>query len=169
MAKCRQQLQGGLKDDDVCLPLKKVEEYTAIYNHATGVIQTLLAKPDNTRLKDELLAAQSKIQTMVDSHAKEKLEFEREAELLITAQSKSDQDAFTQLNEKLQAAYAQIRKMIEAQERDKAATEQLKAVIANFIKNQKEYCDTKVDMTSSQELLFHKNMEVLTSLLFRAI
>jgi len=149
MAKCRQQLQGGLKEEELCLPLEKVKEYTAIYNHATGVIRSLLkdAKPDNSkvsRLQEELRATQTKIQTMIDSHAKDKLEFEREAELLITAQSKSGQDAFTQLNEKLEKAYAQIRKMIDSQKRDTAATEQLKDAIANLIKNQKKYCDLEI-------------------------
>lgn len=128
MAKCRQQLQGGLKDDEVCLPLQKVKDYTDIYNHATGVIQTLLAKPDNTRLKDELLAAQATIQRMVDSNAKEKLEFE-----------KAKQDGFTQLNDQLQKAYAQIQDMIKVQERYKAAIDKLREII----NTQKEYYTTE--------------------------
>lgn len=130
MAKCRQQLQGGLRD--VCLPLEKVTEYTAIYNHATNVIQALLKepKPDNTRLQDELSAAQAEIQTLIELRAKDKLEFETNI--------KAKQDGFTQLNDQLQAAYAQIQHMIKVQNLYNAAIDKLREII----NNQKEYYTT---------------------------
>lgn len=177
VAQCRQ-LQGGLKEDNVCLPVQQVEDYTEIYKNATRVIHKLQEqrqklkkeqqqekeqqtqhqkqeeKPDT--LKEELRAAQAYIKDMVEAHARDKLEFGQETQLLIKARieaQQSGEDAFTQLNEKLQAAYAQIQKMIQVQQRDKVATEKLQDMISKLITHQKEYCDYKVSHESAQEAL----------------
>lgn len=93
---------GGDDDEDVCIQLPQVTELTNIYNNATAVINTLITK--NTDLARAVGTREN-------------------------AAKQSYTDAFDQLSAKLEAAYAQIRSMVEDQKRAKLALQELQDVV----------------------------------------